>query len=58
MRHPAGHDLRATRWLTAGGAALNILLVVIAFRLVYKDLHRRSQQTTELRGRKRTSSAW
>ncbi|HZF16315.1 MAG TPA: CHASE3 domain-containing protein [Steroidobacteraceae bacterium] len=45
-------DLRATRWLTAGGAALNILLVVIAFRLVYKDLHRRSQQTTELRGEK------
>jgi signal transduction histidine kinase len=45
-------DLRATRWLTAGGAALNILLVVIAFRLVYKDLDRRSRQATELRGQK------
>lgn len=45
-------DLRVTRWLTAAGAALNILLVVIAFRLVYADLRRRALQATELRGEK------
>jgi signal transduction histidine kinase len=45
-------DLRLTRWMTAGGAALNIFLVVVAFRLVFTDLHRRTRQATELIGEK------
>ncbi len=45
-------DLVVTRWMTAGGAALNILLVLLAFRLVYKDMRRRARQATELRDQK------
>jgi signal transduction histidine kinase len=45
-------DLRATRWLTAAGAALNIILVLVAFRLVYNDMRRRIRQATELRDQK------
>ncbi|MGH8264924.1 MAG: CHASE3 domain-containing protein [Steroidobacterales bacterium] len=45
-------DLQLTRWMTAGGAALNIFLVLVAFRLVFKDLHRRTLQATELIGEK------
>jgi signal transduction histidine kinase len=45
-------DLKLTRWLTAGGALLNIILVIVASRLVYKDMQRRTQQTTTLRDQK------
>jgi signal transduction histidine kinase len=45
-------DLALTRWITAGGAALNIVLVLVAFRLVYKDMRRRTRQALELRDQK------
>jgi signal transduction histidine kinase len=45
-------DLRLTRWMTAGGAALNIFLVLVGFRLVFKDLNRRTRLATELFGEK------
>ena len=45
-------DLRLTRWLTAGGAVLNIILLLVASRLVYKDIERRTLQTTALRDQK------
>jgi signal transduction histidine kinase len=45
-------DLALTRWITAGGAALNVILVLVAFRLVYKDMRRRARQATELRDQK------
>lgn len=45
-------DLRITRWLTSAGAILNIILVLLAFRLVYQDMQRRMRQATKLRDQK------
>jgi signal transduction histidine kinase len=46
-------DLRLARWITLGGAILNIGLVVLATALVYGDMRRRAQQATDLRHQKR-----
>jgi signal transduction histidine kinase len=45
-------DLRATNWITIGGAVLNIGLVVLATILVYGDMRRRARQATDLRDQK------
>jgi len=46
-------DLRLSRWITLGGALLNIGLVVLATALVYGDMRRRARQATDLRDQKR-----
>src|ERR1019366_3308523 len=46
-------DLQLSRWITLGGAILNIGLVVLATVLVYGDMKRRAQQATDLRLQKR-----
>ncbi len=46
-------DLQLSRWITIGGALLNIGLVVLATVLVYSDMRRRAQQATDLRDQKR-----
>jgi len=49
--HWAGSQ-RLSRWLTLGGMIFNMLLIGIAARLVYMDLHRRTLQTGQLRDQK------
>jgi len=46
-------DLRMSRWITLGGAILNIGLVALASGLVYGDMRRRARQATDLRDQKR-----
>src|SRR5258708_4847348 len=46
-------DLRLSRWITLGGAILNIGLVALATGLVYGDMRRRVRQATALRDQKR-----
>jgi signal transduction histidine kinase len=46
-------DLQLSRWITLGGAILNIGLVVLATALVYGDMRRRAQQASDLRLQKR-----
>ena len=46
-------DLRLSRWITLGGAILNIGLVALATGLVYGDMRRRARQATDLRIQKR-----
>jgi signal transduction histidine kinase len=41
-------DLQLSRWVTIGGAVLNIGLVVIATALVYGDMRRRARLATDL----------
>ena len=45
-------DVHLTRWLTSTGAALNIILVLIASWLAYIDMQRRMRETARLRGQK------
>jgi signal transduction histidine kinase len=45
-------DLRLSRWITLGGAILNIGLVALASGLVYGDMRRRARQATDLRDQK------
>jgi signal transduction histidine kinase len=45
-------DLSLARWLTAAGAMLNLVLVVLASRLVYVDMRRRARQAQSLREQK------
>src|ERR1700736_4244771 len=45
-------DLRLSRWITMGGAILNIGLVVLATALVYGEMRRRARQATDLRHQK------
>ena len=45
-------DLRVARWITGAGAVLNLLLVVVAVRLVYMDLRRRARQAADLQDQK------
>ncbi|HLZ97668.1 MAG TPA: CHASE3 domain-containing protein [Steroidobacteraceae bacterium] len=45
-------DVRMSRWITLGGAILNIGLVVLATGLVYGDMRRRARQATDLREQK------
>jgi signal transduction histidine kinase len=46
-------DLRLSRWITTGGAILDIGLVILATALVYSDMRRRARQATDLRDQKR-----
>ena len=46
-------DLRMSRWITLGGAILNIGLVALATGFVYADMRRRARQATNLRDQKR-----
>jgi signal transduction histidine kinase len=46
-------DLSLSRWITLGGAILNIGLVVLATALFYGDMRRRAQQAADLRHQKR-----
>jgi signal transduction histidine kinase len=46
-------DLRLSRWITLGGAILNIGLVALATGFVYGDMRRRARQATDLRDQKR-----
>jgi signal transduction histidine kinase len=45
-------DYRLSRWVSALGAILNIGLVLLAIRLVYSDMQRRTRQASALRGQK------
>jgi signal transduction histidine kinase len=45
-------DLRLARWITGAGAILNLILVIIAVRLVLSDMRRRNQQATDLQNEK------
>jgi signal transduction histidine kinase len=45
-------DLRLSRWITLGGAILNIGLIALATALVYVDMRRRARQATALRDQK------
>ena len=45
-------DYRLSRWATAAGVILNIVLVLLATRLVYGDMRRRARQATDLRDQK------
>ncbi|HEX3912292.1 MAG TPA: CHASE3 domain-containing protein [Steroidobacteraceae bacterium] len=45
-------DYRLSRWVSAAGAVLNIGLVLLAVRLVYGDLRRRTRQAAALRDQK------
>lgn len=42
-------DFRLSRWVSAAGVILNIGLVLLASRLVYGDMRRRSRQASDLR---------
>jgi len=44
-------DLLWSRWLLVIGTALNVGLLLLAMRRVYRDMQRRAQQTTDLRDR-------
>ncbi len=46
-------DLRLSRWITLGGAILNIGLVALATALVYGDMRRRARLAKDLRDQKR-----
>jgi signal transduction histidine kinase len=46
-------DLRLSRWITLGGAILNIGLVALATVLVYGDMRRRARLAKDLRDQKR-----
>ena len=46
-------DLRLSRWITLGGAILNIGLVALATGLVYGEMRRRARQAIDLRDQKR-----
>ena len=46
-------DLRLSRWITLGGAILNIGLVALATGFVYGDMRRRARLATDLRDQKR-----
>jgi len=55
--HGAAEDhwsksLLLSRWVTMAGTIFNMLLVGVAARLVYVDMHRRTLQTAELRDQK------
>lgn len=43
-------DLGVTRWLSSAGAALNVILVLVAIRLAYVDRRRRMREARTLRG--------
>jgi signal transduction histidine kinase len=45
-------DLRLSRWITLGGAILNIGLIALATALVFVDMRRRARQATALRDQK------
>ncbi len=45
-------SLRLSRWFTAAGTLLNMVLVGVTSRLVYMDLRRRTLQTAQLRDQK------
>jgi signal transduction histidine kinase len=45
-------DYRLSRWVSAAGAVLNIGLVLLAIRLVYSDMRRRSRQAAALHNQK------
>ena len=45
-------DLRLARWITGAGAILNLILVIVAIRLVLMDMKRRTQQATTLQDQK------
>jgi signal transduction histidine kinase len=45
-------DFRLSRWVSAAGAIFNILLVLLAIRLVYNDMRRRAHQAIDLRDQK------
>jgi signal transduction histidine kinase len=44
--------LTQTRWITAAGALINVGLIVLATRLLYRDMRRRALQATALRDQK------
>jgi signal transduction histidine kinase len=46
-------DLQVSRWITLGGAILNIGLVILATALVYGDMRRRARQAADLIHQKR-----
>jgi signal transduction histidine kinase len=46
-------DLRMSRWITLGGAILNIGLVALATGFVYAEMRRRARQATNLLDQKR-----
>jgi signal transduction histidine kinase len=46
-------DLQLSRWITMGGAILNVGLVVLATALVYGEMRRRARQATDLQHQKR-----
>jgi len=45
-------DYRLSRWVSAAGAVLNIGLVLLAIRLVYSDMRRRTRQAAALHNQK------
>jgi len=45
-------DLLWSRWFTGVGAALNMVLVLLAMSLVYADMRRRARQAIDLRDQK------
>ncbi|HTD72289.1 MAG TPA: CHASE3 domain-containing protein [Steroidobacteraceae bacterium] len=45
-------DYRLSRWVSAAGAVLNIGLVLLAIRLVYGDMRRRTRQAAALHNQK------
>ena len=46
------NDLRLARWITGAGAILNLILVIVAIRLVLMDMKRRTQQAAALQDQK------
>jgi signal transduction histidine kinase len=45
-------ELAQTRWITAAGALINVGLIVLATRLLIRDMRRRALQATALRDQK------
>jgi signal transduction histidine kinase len=45
-------DLKLSRWLTAAGAVLNVVLVLVASQLVLVEMRRRVRQEADLRDQK------
>jgi signal transduction histidine kinase len=45
-------DFKMSRWVSAAGVVLNLGLVLLATRLVYLDIRRRTRQATNLRDQK------
>ena len=45
-------DFRLSRWVSAVGVILNITLVLLTTRFVYREMRRRAQQAASLRGQK------